>query len=416
MAELFKALTVEEARVAVARYLPGKRPGVRLPLLESLGRRLAADVRAPEDVPGFDRSTVDGYAVRARDTYGATEGLPSYLDVAGEVLMGREPEGTVSPGQAWRIATGGMLPPGADAVVMLEYTEELDCRTIGVTRPVAPGENVIRKGEDIAAGEIALPAGHRIRPQDMGMLSSVGVSEVEVELPVRVGIISTGDELVSPGERPVPGQVRDINSYTLYGAVAACGGEPRLYGIVGDDYEKLKRTLELALSENDMVLLSGGSSVGTRDVAALAIDSAGEPGVLFHGISVKPGKPTIGAVVNGKPVFGLPGHPASAMVVFELMVAPLVRSGGYAAGEKEMREALTAFPLRAVLTRSLHSAAGREDFIRVRLHCKDGRLFAEPVLGKSGLISTMVKADGLARIPPGKEGVEAGEIVEVKLF
>ncbi|MDD4238266.1 MAG: molybdopterin molybdotransferase MoeA [Desulfotomaculaceae bacterium] len=413
MAELFNALTVSEARATLARHLPPVKPGVKLALLESLGRRLADEVRASEDVPGFDRSTVDGYAVRARDTYGATEGMPSYVDITGEVMMGHEPKGTVKTGQAWRIATGGMLPAGADAVVMVEYTEELDMRTIGITRPVAPGENVVRRGEDIGAGEIALPASHRIRPQDLGMLAAVGITQVEVVPTLKVGIISTGDELVGPADTPAPGQVRDINSYALYGAVHSCGGEPRLYGMVKDIYEELKKTLEQALQENDLVLLSGGSSVGTRDVAARVIDVMGEPGVLFHGISVKPGKPTVGAIVNGKPVFGLPGHPASAMVIFELMVAPLVRTGGYLLDGAEHP---LNFPMRAVITRNLHSAAGREDYIRVKLSSREGQFYADPVLGKSGLIGTMVKADGLARIPFGKEGVEAGELVEVKLF
>lgn len=413
MADFFKALTLKEARAALSGHLQEFLRPVEVPLLESLGRRLASAVIAAEDVPGFDRSTVDGYAVRARDTYGASEGLPSYVDVCGEILMGQRPPGSVGAGQAWYVATGGMLPPGADAVVMVEYTEELEGRTIGITRPVAPGENVIRRGEDIAAGEVVLPAGHRIRPQDLGVLSSVGVSAVKVISTVRVGIISTGDELVSPEESPGPGQVRDINSYTLYGAVAACGGEPRLYGIVPDNYEKLKSTLEQALVENDMVLLSGGSSVGTRDVASRVIDSVGKPGVLFHGVSVKPGKPTIGAIVNGKPVFGLPGHPASAMVIFEIMVAPILRGGSYPSDEEG---ALAEFPMRAIITRNLRSAAGREDFVRVKLCNRGGQVYAEPVLGKSGLITTMVRADGLARIPFGKEGVEAGEMVEVKLF
>jgi molybdopterin molybdotransferase len=413
MAELFNVLTIQEARAALALHLPPAKPGVKVALLDSLERRLAQEVRAPEDVPGFDRSTVDGYAVRARDTFGATEGMPSYVDITGEVLMGREPEGEVKTGQAWRIATGGMLPAGADAVVMVEYTEELDARTIGVTRPVAPGENVVRRGEDIGAGEIALPAGHILRPQDLGMLAAVGITEVEVVPALKVGIISTGDELVDPAETPKPGQVRDINSYTLYGAVLDCGGEPRLYGMVRDIYEELKKTLEQALQDNDLVLLSGGSSVGSRDVAARVIDEMGEPGVLFHGVAVKPGKPTIGAIVNGKPVFGLPGHPASAMVIFELIVAPLLRTGGYPnGGEGHPLD----FPLRAVITRNLHSAAGREDYIRVKLSSREGKFYAEPILGKSGLIGPMVKADGLARIPFNKEGVEAGELVEVKLF
>jgi len=413
VAELFKAITVEEARSTLARYLPAKKPGTKVSLLDSLGRVLAVEVRADGDVPGFDRSTVDGYAVRAKDTYGASESLPAYADIGGEVLMGRAPRGRVGAGQAWRIATGGMLPPGADAVVMVEYTEELDKESILITRPVAPGENVIRRGEDIAAGEIALPAGHLIRPQDLGMLSSIGVTQVDVIRPYRVGIVSTGDELVAPSEFPAPGQVRDINSYTLSGAVCACGGEPRFYGIVRDNFKELKSVLERVISENDMVLLSGGSSVGTRDVALEVIDSMGKPGVLFHGISIKPGKPTIGAIVEDRSVFGLPGHPASALVVFDLLVAPLIRSGGYHVCEID---AFTEYPLQAEIVRNLRSAAGREDFIRVRLFLRDGRLFADPILGKSGLISTMVKADGLAYIPAGKEGVEAGEIVRVKPY
>lgn len=413
MAELFKALTVEEARAALTRYLPAKKTGTKVPLLESLGRLLAVDARAAEDVPGFDRSTMDGFAVRAKDTYGASESLPAYMDISGEVLMGHMPQGKVGVGRAWRISTGGMLPSGADAVVMVEYTEELDNSSILITKAVAPGENVVRRGEDIAAGEIALPAYHRIRPQDLGMLSSIGVTEVDVILPIRVGIISTGDELVAPFEFPAPGQVRDINSYTLFGAVAACGGEPHYHGIVRDNHEELRNVLEQVIAENDMVLLSGGSSVGARDVASEVIDSMGRPGVLFHGISIKPGKPTVGAMVGGKPVFGLPGHPASAMVVFDLLVAPLIRSGEYSVLEKEI---YMDYPLQAEIVRNLHSAAGREDFIRVRLFLREGRLCADPVLGKSGLITTMVKADGLAYIPAGKEGVEAGEIVRVKPF
>ncbi|WP_027718029.1 gephyrin-like molybdotransferase Glp [Desulfovirgula thermocuniculi] len=410
MKELFWAVTVREAREAILKNIKHYPGTEEVPLLSALGRCLARDVVAAEDVPGFDRSTVDGYAVRARDTFGASEGLPAYLEVSGEVLMGRAPGGAVGPGRAYKIATGGMLPPGADAVVMVEHTEELGAGTIGVTRPVAPGENVIRRGEDIAAGSVVLPAGHILRPQDLGILAAVGVTAVEVRLPWRVGIVSTGDELVLPGEVPAPGQVRDINSYSLYGAVKACGGEPHLYGIVRDDLEEMRACLAGALREADMVLLSGGSSVGTRDVAAQAIAGLGEPGVLFHGLSLKPGKPTIGAVVNGKPVFGLPGHPASALVVFELLVAPLIRCAGYPG------DSFWEFPLRARLTRNLRSAPGREDFVRVKLKLEGGTLWAEPVLGKSGLISTMVKADGLARIPATKEGVEAGEWVEVKMF
>lgn len=413
MAELFKVLTLDEARAAIMSRMPVVHAGLKVPILESLGRRLVKEVRAVDDVPAFNRSTVDGYAVKAKDTYGASEGIPSYLDVCGEVLIGRVPSGRVNTGQTWYIATGGMLPEGTDAVVMVEYTEELDSRTIGVNRPVAPGENVIRIGEDIAAGDIALPAGHRIRPQDLGLLSSIGVTEVEVTPPTKVGIISTGDELIDPLKKPSPGQIRDINSYVLHGAVTASGGVPRLYGIVPDNYEKMKNALLRALEENDMVLISGGSSVGARDVTFNVIDTIGRPGVIFHGISVKPGKPTVGAFIGDKPLFGLPGHPASALVIFDVLVAPLLRDGAYPATEEESS---LEFPVKAVITRNLHSAAGRRDYFRVKIYSKEGQLFAEPVLGKSGLINTMIKADGMACIPSGKEGVEAGETVDVKLF
>ncbi|MBP7330808.1 MAG: Molybdopterin molybdenumtransferase [Firmicutes bacterium ADurb.Bin373] len=413
MAELFKVLTLAEARAAIMSHLPAEKTGIKVPILESLGCRLTADVRAVDNVPAFNRSTVDGYAVKAKDTYGASEGIPSYLDVSGEALIGQVPAGRVDTGQTWYIATGAMIPAGADAVVMVEYTEELDSRTIGINRPVAPGENVIRRGEDITAGDIALPASHRIRPQDLGLLSSIGVTEVEVTRITRVGIISTGDELINPLEKPSPGEIRDINSYILYGAVLAAGGRPRLYGIVPDDYDKLRKTLARALDENDMVLISGGSSVGARDVTFKVIDTAGKPGVVFHGISVKPGKPTAGAVIGGKPLFGLPGHPASALVIFDVLVAPLLRDGAYPATEEE---SALEFPVKAIITRNLHSAAGRKDYFRVKVSSKGGQLFAEPVLGKSGLINTMIKANGLAHIPAGKEGVEAGEIVDVKLF
>ncbi len=409
MGELFQARTVREAREILGAYASTGCRTERVPLLQALGRRLAKDVTAADPVPGFDRSTMDGFAVRARDTFGASDSLPAYLDVTGEVLMGREAAGHLGTGQAWRIPTGGMLPPGADAVVMVEHTEELDSRTIGVTRPVAPGDNVVRSGEDIAAGAKVLPAGHLLRPQDLGMLAAVGLAEVPVVARPRVGIISTGDEVVEPSCRPGPGQVRDINSYALYGQVAAAGAQPRIYGIVRDDFASLREKLRQVVGECDLVLLSGGSSVGTRDVAAQVLDSLGSPGVLFHGISIKPGKPTVGAVLDGKPVFGLPGHPVSAMVVCELLVLPLLKYGTYLDDPLE-------FPVRARLSRNMRSSAGREDYIRVRLYREKGEMVADPVLGKSGLISTMARANGLARIPGELEGVEAGDMVDVKLI
>lgn len=413
MAELFNALTVDEARKMLALHLNVCGVKKQVSITEALGRRITREILAPEDVPGFDRSTMDGFAVLARDTFGASEGLPSYLDVDGEILMGREAAGPMMAGRTWRIPTGGMLPPGADAVVMVEYTEELDDRTIGVTKPVAPGENIVRRGEDVAAGSIVLARGQVVRPQDMGLLAAVGVHTLEVEEPFRVTIISTGDEVVAPEHTPGPGQVRDINSFALYGLARQCGATVVLAGVVRDDFAALKQAMEKALASSEMVLLSGGSSVGTRDVSSRVMESLGKPGVLFHGISIKPGKPTIGAVVDGKPVFGLPGHPVSAMVVFALLVEPLLRSGTYPCSDVERH---LEFPLRARISRNIRSAAGRDDYIRVVLKKAAGELTAEPVLGKSGLISTMVKAGGLAHIPTGMEGVEAGEYVWVKPF
>ncbi len=407
--ELFNVLTVQQARDTLTGYLHPRQEET-VSLLDSINRILSRDITALEEVPGFDRSTMDGYAVRARDTFGATESLPAYVNTAGEVIMGQEALGAVGNGQAWAIPTGGMLPAGADAVVMVEYTEELDANTIGITKPAAPGDNLVRRGEDVAAGTVVLTAGHRLRPQDLGLLAAVGVTQVPVLVPLKVGILSTGNELVEPTGLVPPGKVRDINSYTLYGQVLRSGGIPRLYGIVEDHFATLRDAMIQALAENDMVLVSGGSSVGARDVTAQVIDTLGKPGVLFHGMAVKPGKPSIGAVVNEKFVFGLPGHPVSAMVVFDLLARPLLES---------MNPSRTPgrFPLRAVITRNIRSATGRDDFLRVVLRRQeDGTVLADPVLGKSGLITTMVKADGVAHLPSAKEGVEAGEWVDVWLF
>ncbi|MFZ5647724.1 MAG: gephyrin-like molybdotransferase Glp [Bacillota bacterium] len=411
--ELFKALTILESYREIARHINITRRVKTVPLEEALGCRVFNDVIAADDIPGFNRSTMDGFAVRARDTFGASESLPAYLDIAGEVLMGQNAPGLAGVGKAWRIPTGGMLPEGCDAVVMVEYTEELDVKTIGVTRPVAPGENIVRKGEDITAGEVIVPRGRIIRPHEMGALAACGVTAVKAEEPLRVSIISTGDEVVEPSRIPGPGQVRDINSYALFGLARRAGAVPRLCGIVGDDYGRLKETMESVKDRSDIILLSGGSSVGVRDVSARVIESLGDPGILFHGIAVKPGKPTIGAVVGGKPVFGLPGHPVSAMVVFMLLVEPLIRTGRYPSNEDEF---LLEFPVTASITRNIRSAAGREDFVRVTLRQHRGRLLADPVLGKSGLIATMANADGLAIIPRDMEGVEAGDTVRVKII
>lgn len=402
--DLFQVLTVEQAVDLLREHIRRESKPEELGLTEILGRILADDVTAPEDVPGFDRSTMDGFAVRAQDTFGATEGLPAYLEVTGEVLMGARPEGRLGTGQAYRIPTGGMLPEGADAVVMVEYTEQLDENTIGVTRPVAPGDNTVRRGDDLTRGVLLLEAGHRIRPQDIGLLAAAGIGRVKAEPRPRVGVITTGDEVMPVEGRLAPGQVRDVNSYTNGALAEVHGAIARRYGVVRDQFDLLQDAVRRALDENDVVVISGGSSVGRRDFTADVINTMGRPGVLFHGVAVRPGKPTIGAVVDGKPLVGLPGHPVSAMVIFELVVRPLINPS-----ERRL-------PLSARITRSLSSPPGKEDYVRVALSYVDGVLTAEPILGKSGLIATMVRADGLARIPLESQGVSAGDNVEVIPF
>ena len=408
--ELFNVLTPPDAYAALEAQLPREVRVERVPTAEALGRVLAEDLRSPSDLPSFPRSTMDGFAVRAADTYGASEGLPAYLSVRGEVLMGRRPAVRVSVGEAARIATGGMIPDGADAVVMVENTQEVEPTTIEVVKPVAPGENVVQVGEDVTAGAPLLPRGHILRPQDLGGLLALGIVEVAVAARLKVAILGSGDEVVPPDREPGPGQIRDINSYTLAALVRRAGHEPLPLGVVPDVYERLEAAARRALELADAVVISAGSSVSTRDMTAQVIASLGEPGVLVHGVSLKPCKPTILALADGKPVFGLPGNPVSCMVTFDLFVAPaLYRMSGCAARPASQT-------LLARLAKNLASAAGREDYIQVRLERRDGELWAEPVFGKSNLIYTLVRSDGLVKIELDKGGLSAGELVEVRLF
>ncbi len=406
----FKVLGVSEAAARLAaNWHPSPRPGEEVDLLQAGGRITAKAVPAGEDVPPFDRSTVDGFALRAADTFGASEGLPAFLDLGEDVRMGKEAGGKITVGGAARIATGGMLPPGADAVVMLEYCESIDEGMVAVLTPVAPGENVIRRGEDISTGNQLLPAGHRLRPADIGALAALGLTRVLVRPAPKVGIISTGDEVVPPNSKLAPGQIRDINSYSLGAAVTAAGGEPLYLGIARDEFAAVKTKVLAGLASCDVVILSGGSSVGARDVAGEVLAELGPPGVLVHGVALRPGKPLLIALCQGKPVFGLPGHPVSVLTTFDLFVKPAIeRLLGLTPGLQPR--------LRARLGRNIASPPGREEHIRVRLLETEEGLLAEPVLGKSGLITTLVAAQGTIIIPSGKEGLAAGTEVEVYLL
>ena len=379
-----------------------------IPLEQALGRFLAEDLVADRDLPGFDRATMDGYAVGAASTYGASEGSPAYLSLVGAVGMGQTPDHRVGPGQASRIATGGMLPQGADAVVMIEHAEAIDDTTLEVYRSVAPGQHVVARDEDAARGEVLLPAGRRLRAQEIGLLAACGHTSVRVFDVPRVGIISTGDEVVPVTAEPAPGQVRDVNAYTLAALVAQAGGAPERYGIVKDRYEDLLDVCLRALTENDMVLVSGGSSVGTRDLTEAVLSALSESSILVHGVSISPGKPTILARCGTKAFWGLPGHVTSAMVVFMVLVRPFLIHIGGGTGETPVR-------VRARLARNVASAQGRVDYVRVRLTEKEGQLWADPILGASGLIRTMIAADGLMAVDLNSEGLERGAEVEVLL-
>lgn len=407
-----RVLSPAEARRALERFPAVGRETIAV--ADAAGRVLASDVHAAEDMPHFHRASMDGYAVRAEDTFGASASQPGYLRLAGSIEMGEEATVAVGRGQAMRIATGGMLPPGADAVAMVEYCEELADGTLEIQRSVSPWESVLRIGEDVRRGERVFSAGRRLRAQDLGALSGAGFVRVDVFRKPRAALISTGDEIVPPEERPRPGQVRNVNQRSLLAMIAEAGAVPVDLGLVHDHPEELRAAIEHALADADAVLLSGGSSVGAKDVTLEVIGSFPDSEVLFHGISYAPGKPTILARALGRPVVGLPGHPVSALVTFRLFGAPLVRLlGGEPAGAAFAHERTA----RAVLARNVASEPGREDWVRVTLEtAADGRTLARPVPGKSGAIFSLVRADGMMRIPLEAEGLEAGEEVEVVLF
>ncbi len=380
-----------------------------IPIGNATERILAQDIRADEDIPAFSRSTMDGYAVCASSTFGASEGNPAYLTINGAISMGENPSVRVLPGSAIRISTGGMLPMGADSVVMMEYADEIDETTLEIYKSVAPGTNVIAKGEDIQQGQSLLSPGLKLRPQEIGLLAALGITQVAVFQKPTVGIISTGDEIVPIQDIPGPAQVRDINSYSIAGMVVQAGGIPMNFGIIKDNYDALFEICRKALRETDILILSGGSSVGTRDLTIEVLNSLEDAHILVHGIPISPGKPTILARAGNKPVWGLPGHVTSAMVVFDRVVRPFIE---YAGGKNRLTKNHTRH-IPARISRNIASAQGRTDFIRVRLKETDDGMWAEPVLGKSGLINTMIHADGLVEIDMNTEGLDKGSAVSV---
>ncbi|MCT8336294.1 molybdopterin molybdenumtransferase MoeA [Methanoculleus sp. Afa-1] len=400
MSLFLEVVSVAEAVRAVQKIAPPL--GYEdVPLEDALARVLAKDVHADIDIPGFDRSTVDGYAVAAAETTGASEAIPAMLQCRGRVGMGSADAGSISPGSCLYVPTGGALPTGADAAVMIEHAEQIG-DDILVHRPVAPGENVVVRGEDFRAGKVALERGRVLTPREIGVAAAIGADRVSVVQVPKIGIISTGNELVPVVETPGPGEVRDANSYLAGAFVTERGCHPVYFGIVRDERAVLKRAVSSAVDRCDAVLVSGGSSKDERDNTAAVIAELGE--VLVHGIALAPGKPTIIGTARGKPVIGLPGHPASAFVVLVAIVDHLLAA---------MRETtVSRRTVRARLTQNIPSTRGREDYVRVSL----GNGEATPVFGKSGLLNTLVRSEGLVRIPASSEGFEVGEEVEVILW
>lgn len=368
----------------------------KVSLLNSLGRYTANKIISKDYVPNFNKSTVDGYAVKAQSTYGASDSIPAMFDLIGEVDMGKEVEKSIESSETVYVPTGGMIPEGADAVVMIEYSEELGDE-IFLSAAVSHGENIIYRGEDIKDGDILLDEFCKIRPQNIGAFAAGGISKVEVIKNPSFSIISTGDEIKGVEEELKPGEIRDINSYTLGALVDECGCTLNGSSVVVDDLELLKDEIKKAVDSSDIILLSGGSSVGNKDYTCRAIEELGGE-ILIHGISIKPGKPTIIGDIDGKLVVGLPGHPVSAMIVFKALIEEVIK--------KEKIK-----PHRMNLEKSIHSTPGRTTYQPVILGKEDGSVI--PIYGKSGVISLLGKAFGYVIIPSEKEGFNTGDSVEV---
>jgi molybdopterin molybdotransferase len=407
----FKVLPPEEAR----RLLLAVEPvgAEKISSVKARGRVLAEDLNSVVDLPHFHRAAMDGYAVKAKDTFGASQSLPAYLKLAGVVEMGKEATEPLTAGATMRISTGGMMPPDADAVVMVEYTDETDGGLVEIHRGVSPWQNVIQIGDDIKKGELVFARGRRLRAHDLGALTGVGISWIPVYRQPRVALISTGDEIVDADTEPRPGQVRNINQHSLAGLIEECGGELKDWGVIRDDRAALQQAIGAALEWGDVVLLSGGSSMGAKDIALETILSFPDSEFIFHGISIAPGKPTIFARACGKPILGLPGYPVSALVIFDLFAAPLIRR---LAGENAAALERFSKTVRATLKTNVASQVGREDYVRVTLERQAEGLLATPLPSKSGAIFTLVKADGMVRIDMNLDGLEQGEEVEVILF
>ena len=410
MPEFLKLIPVKQALQILLSQIQVNAIAERIDTLTALGRVTAESIRSSLPLPPFPRSTVDGYAVRAADTFGASESLPAYLKVIGEIQMGSSPGFAINPGETGLIHTGGMLPESSNAVVMIEYTQPVGGDTVEILHSVAVGENIIKVGEDVQAGQEVIPYGVRIRPAEIGGLAALGILEIVVAKKPIVGIISSGDEIISPDGKLLPGQVRDVNSYSLSALLDQTGAIPKRYGVFPDQEDTIHSICSRALDECDMLVITAGSSASARDLTARVIIKLGSPGVLVHGVNIKPGKPTILAICNDKVVIGLPGNPVSALVIAGLFVVPVV----------ETLLGLTKVGFHpkfwARLTTNIPSQAGREDWVAASLIIDNEGYQVDPIFSKSNLIFSLVRANSMVRVPADATGLSAGERVEVYLL
>ncbi len=402
---MLQVISTNEAHLLISKRFTPKPQVHKVPLTQASGCILAADIFASENVPGFSRSSVDGYAVNARDVFGCSYSIPALLELSGEVEMGKTPNFKWRRGGCFYVPTGGELPEGTDAMVMLENAERFSDDTVAIYKPSAPGQHIIFLGDDIKQGEVAALKGTVVSAREIGAFSALGISYLPVVKRPKVGIISTGDELIPAGNTPIGAQIRDSNGPMLKSAVESLGGEVISYGIVKDELETLSDSVGLALAECDMLLITGGTSVGNKDAARQAIEAFGE--VFIHGIAVKPGKPTLVGKAKGKPVFGLPGHPLAAYFMFEIFVRPFLLS---LLGLKNTHK-----QIETVLSHTIPSNNGREEYIPVKMEYADD-VTAVPILSKSGLITSLLRAHGYICIPREIEGLPKGSRANVILF
>lgn len=407
--KFLKVHTVEETRKKIDNHFcEGYHLYEEINVVDALNRITFEDTYSPIELPEFSKSVVDGYAIKSKDTVGASESMPVFLDLLGYAEMGKDAHGIVKNGATVYVPTGAIIPKGADSVVMIEYVEKLDMDTIAVYTSVAPGEGIIQKGEDIQKGEIIIPKGKMIRAQNIALMCAVGIEKIRVYKKLRVSIISTGDEIVNSFGKVEAGQVRDINTHLLSNMVLESGAEVGLNILVKDDFDEIKSATVKALLVSDVVLLSGGSSVGAKDMTMNVIEALDNGEIFIHGVAVKPGKPTIVGKVGNKAVFGLPGHPSSAMIIYRIFVDYLIKKKYSMAEEKIL--------IDAVSSENIHSSPGKETYQAVDLYYEDNEYKAIPIYGKSAAISKVAKSKGFIRIKENKEGIKKGEKVKVELF